>query len=360
VGKQGMAYTLDHVPGRFVYIEGKKHLFFSGTSYLGIGQNEVFQHRLIENMKKYGTIFSASRNNNIRIDVYEAMESWMALQNKAERSVTVSSGMMAGQLVTKLLEDLPFIYAPEVHPALWKSSAIPTDFSDFADFTAKIGDLIRKVGKPCVVCCNGIDPLTCMPIRFEWVKDLEANHKVFLVIDDSHAIGLVNPNTLESNFSTIQTLCPPNVNLIVTASLAKALGLPAGIIMGDTECIQKVTELLQFVGASPAVPAYLKTFLQLESEYLRLKKILSTTIDAFVTKNSSILHHFNSLANYPVFYFPHERLYQELKTKGQIISCFPYPQASDKPISRIVLSALHEVEDLEELSRSLEEILEME
>jgi len=352
-----MAYTLDHVPGRFVLIEGKKHLFFSGTSYLGIGHNEVFQHRLIENMKQYGTIFSASRNNNIRIDVYEAMESWMALQNKAERSVTVSSGMMAGQLVTKLLEDLPFIYAPAVHPALWKSSTIPSDFSDIADFTTKIGDLIKKVGQPCVVCCNGIDPLTCMPIRFEWVKDLEANHKVFLIIDDSHAIGLVNPNTLESNFSTIQSFCPPNVNLIVTASLAKALGLPAGIIIGDIECIQKVTELPQFVGASPAVPAYFKTFLQSESEYLQLKKKLTNNIDAFVTKNSSILHHFNYLANYPVFYFPHECLYHELETKGHIISCFPYPNPSDQPISRIVLSALHEGEDIEVLSGAMKEVL---
>jgi 8-amino-7-oxononanoate synthase len=54
---------IDFLPSRVAAFDGEEHLFFSGTSYLGIGHQVEFRAALAEGIGHYGTVFSASRNN---------------------------------------------------------------------------------------------------------------------------------------------------------------------------------------------------------------------------------------------------------------------------------------------------------
>lgn len=352
-----MSYYLNHIPGRTLFIDNKEFLFFSGTSYFGIGYNDVFQQKLVENSREVGSIYSASRNNIVRLEIYEQLESSMAAENGAEAALTVSSGMLAGQLVTRFLEDLTFYYEPSCHPALWKSTFIQNIFNNYNDFCERIGDVVKNNGQPCVVCCNGIDPLTCEEYHFNWVKDLEANFPIYLLVDDSHALGLLSKDSLDGNFKQIKELCPPNVELIITASMAKALALPAGIILGKKNTIKAISQLPHFIGASPTVPAYFKTFLDTRQEYLNLKNQLNKNIEYFKEISDQALPFLKFLEFYPVFYYPTDWLYHSLKENGIFISCFSYPKLSDPPICRVVLSALHTREDIKSLSNNLIHLL---
>jgi len=352
-----MKLNPDQIPGRTIKSAEKELLYFSGTSYLGIGRNSHFNSRLNHHLSNFGSIFSSSRNNTVQLDIYENFEKEISIINESEAALSVSSGLLAGQLVVRYLEQYTFINAPNCHPAIWKNKNFKSDFDSYIDLIYGIGDKIQSCSGECVVCCNGIDPLTCEPFGFDWIKDLTSEFPVWLVIDDSHAIGLVEKHTLESHYKSIRKNCPKNVKLIIVASLAKALGLPTGIILSDADVINEIRNLPFFIGASPSVPAYLLTFLDLQEEYASLKTKINQNIQLFNSLMSEKLSHFRYLADYPVYYFPEEWLFHSLINEGIYISCFSYPNPEDKPVCRIVLNALHEEKDIILLVEKLRQLL---
>ena len=90
-----MTITIDHLPSRTIQINGAEYLFFSGTSYLGMGHQPEFRAALMEGIDRYGTIFSASRNNNLQLKIYAEAEDFIAQWTDAEVALTVSSGFAA-------------------------------------------------------------------------------------------------------------------------------------------------------------------------------------------------------------------------------------------------------------------------
>ena len=98
-------YSINHLPGRTVSIEGQEWLYFSGTAYLGIPHDEGFRHQLLEGINKYGTNFGGSRLGNPRLDVYEKAEESLAQLCSAEKVLTLSSGSIAGQVLIRYLEE---------------------------------------------------------------------------------------------------------------------------------------------------------------------------------------------------------------------------------------------------------------
>ena len=342
--------VINHLPGRTLRIDGEEHLFFSGTSYLGMGYQPDFRAALNEGIARYGTIFSASRNNNLQLDIYEKAENFIAEWTGAEAALTVTSGLLAGQLAVQSL-DQPhqrFIYAPSVHPAIWREK--PTFcFENYEQFSNEIAPFIAQEKIPVIICCNSIDPLKCTSYDFSWISQLPDNQDITLIFDDSHAIGIQNTEGL-GNYTKLKKLTPPNVKIVVIASLAKAVGIPGGVILGDLETIKTIRQNPLFVGASPIVPAYLYAFLTAQNLYADARIALKKNIDLFKKLNASLLSDFKFYDDYPVFYTPQNDLYPFLLKHKTMISSFSYPNPSDTPITRIVLSALHTEEDIEVLS----------
>ncbi len=358
----------DHLPGRTLMMNEEEYLFFSGTSYLGMGHQPEFKAALIEGMNRYGTIYSASRNNNLQLEIYSTAEKYLAEINKAEATLTVSSGLLAGQLVVKSLSEHHFIYAPSVHPALWNEVKISGQFLDYQDFYTKINEFLLTTIKPVVICCNSVDPLHCITYDFGWISSLPKNKDITLIFDDSHAIGITtdllstDPDHThgKGNFNKFLQLAGSNVNVIVVSSFAKALGIPGGIIMGKLETINKIRNSPFFVGASPIVPAYLHAFMHSSKLYCTAKEALQKNIASFKKLNRDILYHFRYLREYPVFYTERDDVYNLLFREKIMISSFAYPNPDDKPLTRIVLSALHSEADIHHLSVKLHSIFSKE
>ncbi len=353
--------VIDHLPGRTLRIDDEEHLFFSGTSYLGMGHQPDFRAALTEGMARYGTIFSASRNNNLQLDIYGKAENFIAEWTGAEAALTVTSGLLAGQLAVQSLDQSHqrFIYAPSVHPAIWREK--PTfRFENYGQFANEIAQFIAQDKTPVIICCNSIDPLKCTPYDFSWISQLPDNQDITLIFDDSHAIGIQNTFTANGvwqegvgNYNKLRKLTPPNVKLVVIASLAKAVGIPGGVILGDLEMIKTIRQNPLFVGASPIVPAYLHAFLAAQNVYVDARIALKKNIDLFKKLNASLLSDFKFYDDYPVFYTPQNDLYPFLLKHKTMISSFSYPNPSDTPITRIILSALHTEGDIEVLSGQL-------
>ncbi len=360
-----MTITIDHLPSRTIHLNGEEHLFFSGTSYLGMGHQPDFKAALLEGFNQYGTIFSASRNNNVQLKVYEEAEDFIEHWTGSEAALTVSSGLMAGQLVVQNLVNQTFISAPSAHPAIWQTNTPPQyNFKNFENFSKKIVSIVEKITGTMVISANAIDPLQSESYDFSWIKNLPNDKPITLLLDDSHGIGITGTSRNASGFfedgsgifRKIKDLIgdKSNINLIVIASLAKAVGIPGGVMLGDKKTIASIRQNPLFVGASPIVPAYLFAFLHAQDTYKVARAVLQKNIQQFTTALSLPPHlPITSLPNYPVFFTPQKDLFDFLLKHKILISSFSYPKPTDPPITRIILSALHTEGDIEEIIEKL-------
>jgi 7-keto-8-aminopelargonate synthetase-like enzyme len=142
----------------------------------------------------------------------------------------------------------------------------------------------------------------------------------------------------------------PNLRLIVTASLAKAMGVAGGVILSDIKTIQAIRSSAYFAGCSPIGPDHLHAYLYANDLYEQTQRKLSENILLFVNQVAD-LELFNYSDNYPVFYTERDDLYSFLLQHNVLIYSFAYPKATDKPSTRIIVSAWHEADDILKLGQ---------
>lgn len=342
----------DRFNSNHIICEEKAYLFFSGTSYLGMNYNTRFREWVSEGMKRYGNNYGSSRNSNFRLKVYEEAEAALALFAGAPAALTVSSGFMAGQLVvSKLLqEDNYFVFAPNAHPAVCRSQA---DFyeGDFQRWTENIAGVIATLpADKITIVCNAIDPLFCKPYNFDWVYSLPADKEITLLIDDSHGIGVTGEHG-EGIYSHIRRR--ENVHLIVVASLAKAMGIPGGVVLSASDTIGQLRVNSFFGTSSPIAPGYLYAFTKAGHVYRDARKQLSENIGLFnrLLPNREL---FVSLVDYPVFYTDKHTLSDFLGEQGILISGFAYPRPEGTIVTRVIINSSHTKKDIEHLVHCLQ------
>lgn len=346
-----MAQYIDSFPGREILINGKKHLYFGGTAYLGLQTDEAFQDLFIKNIKKYGTNYSASRKSNIRMSIFEKTEHYLSRLVGTEACAIVSSGYLAGQFVAQTLNTKAhrFFYAPNTHSALY-----PVQTKSYTTFTAlniAIREHLRsQPGKTPVVFLDTIDFSGCNYPDFDPLQLLPLA-QVILVVDDSHGIGIVGNNG-SGVFGILSKL--PVKELLVCCSLGKGFGIQAGAVFGKKKRISELKETAFFGGSSPAAPAALATLLDAEIIYSGKRKQLQNNIALFLRslKNPK---KFSGMKDHPAFSFSDVQLTEYLAQEGIILTNFPYPDEHSQLMSRIVLSAHHRKQDIIRLTDLLNE-----
>jgi 8-amino-7-oxononanoate synthase len=358
-------YPASHLPGRKVLLNsGREYLYFSGTDYLGMGHHEGFLTYLEEGISKYGTHFGSSRNNSLRLEVYEEAEIVLAQFAGAPAALTTSSGMWAGQLLMKELpqiissnlqsensdiSDVHYHYAPRVHPALWGADYSSTNLS-WEEWAKSVITTIQESSRTRVhvICSDSVGSPFVENFDFSIFKTLPFYREIYLVVDDSHGFGVLNTNGtgVFRELSAIQ-----QVKLIVSSSLNKALGIPGGAILGDHQIIENIRKSPFFAGASPAAPSYIYAFKRLleTNAYPVAHHKLMDNVE-FITSHLSKTNLFVYKPDYPVFCSLDSKLFDYLEQAGIFASCFSYPQPTDPPVTRLVISAAHQKEDLDQLA----------
>ncbi len=349
-----MTVTIDHLPNRTILFDGREHLFFSGTAYLGMAQNPGFQALVADALGRYGTVFGSSRNGNLRLGVYDKAEAKLALFAGSEQALTVSSGMLAGQAVMQWVagQNVPIFYGPGAHPALWHTATLTLPTGSFMDWITQLPRQIQVLPPgPVAIAVNSLDAVRSEVYGFDWVNTLPTNRPITLVVDDSHGLGITG---LNGQGAWGQIPKHEHIRLLVTASLAKAMGLPGGVIFSDTNTIAAIRQTAFFGGCSPMSPIFLDAFLRADALYKQARTRLSENV-AFASElfSSLIPGVFRQAAGYPVFYTDHDELYPRLLEAGIFVYSFAYPTAADKANTRVVISAFHEPADIHRLATSI-------
>lgn len=333
--------TIDHIPGRDLRIKGEKWLYFASTSYLGIAQDKRFQAKLLEGIQKYGSNFGSSRLSIPKLEVFEKAEHCLAQLCNAEKALTLSSGTLAGQVLIRHLEhENDFHYAPGTHPATWGQLQAPS--ISYSNWIEQILSKTNKDQNPLTFVANSVDPLYAQQYSFTWLEQLPPDIPFTLIIDDSHGLGVTGKKG-GGALTTFQP--PPNVKLIVVSSMAKAFGIPGGVIMGSKAIIESIYKSPYFGGASPIIPAYLHAFLNAQDYYRENRQKLIYNSQKFL-KSIHATESLNYFKDYPVFYTAKNELADFLANYQILISSFSYPSPKDPKITRMVLSSWHTKEDI--------------
>ena len=90
-----MAHSIQRIPDREIFIEGKPYLYFGGTAYLGLQNYAPFKTLYLKNVSEYGMHYGASRKSNIKLNIYEQAEQQLAEWVGSEGCLTMSSGYLA-------------------------------------------------------------------------------------------------------------------------------------------------------------------------------------------------------------------------------------------------------------------------
>ncbi len=354
------SFSIDQLPNRTIHHGGRDYLFFSGTAYLGVPQHPAFGQLLSEGIGRYGTAYGSSRNGNLRLGVYEAAEAKLASMitvpdGQPAAALTLSSGMMAGQLIINYLrsQGATFLYGPQTHPALWTDASVSLPQVSFGDWSAEVTNQVRRqpvTDRPVVILTNSIDAAHSAYFDFSWVADLPDDRSVTLVVDDSHGLGVLE----EGRGIWPQLPQKPAVRTLVTASMAKALGLPGGVVFADNGTLTELRQTAFFGACSPVPPAYLDAFLRANALYAegrsRLRENLKLA-EALLLPTGL----FNHAKGYPVFFTEHNDLYPFLLERGIFIYSFAYPTPTDRANTRLVVSAFHTLDDIQTLANAVYE-----
>ena len=347
-------FTVDHLPGRTITHEGKSYLFFSGTAYLGLPQHPVFRQLLIDSVTRYGTTFGSSRNGNLRIGVYEEAETKLAATVGAPHALTVSSGMLAGQVIVNYLraQRAMFVYGPQAHPAIWEGPNVTLPAMLFTDWVAQLPDQLRRDDHtgPVAILTNSVDAVRSQYYDFSWVADLPDDRPITLVVDDSHGLGVLN----DRRGIWPQIPPKPTINLLVTASLAKGMGLPGGVVFGDAATLVNLRQTAFFGACSPMPPAYLAAFLKADALYDEGRERLRENV-LLAEKLLMPTGLFSHAPGYPLFFTEQDHLYPFLLKRGIFVYSFAYPTPADRANTRIIISAFHTVEDIQALAKAVSE-----
>jgi 7-keto-8-aminopelargonate synthetase-like enzyme len=199
-----------------------------------------------------------------------------------------------------------------------------------------------------VLISNSVNPLTGQIHDFTWLQNLPVHKRFTVCVDDSHGIGWMGEHG-EGIASSLIHL--PQVEYILTYSLAKALHIPGGAISCPHVWAERLRNAPYYTGSTPMAPAFAHALLHAGPLYevqrtalihnLSLMKALSFTGEKLIP------------TDIPVFLINSElpskadHIVQFLQDNGVIVSSFAYPDPQGTPINRLVISSLHKESDFQ-------------
>lgn len=349
---------IDRAPGRFIHVEGEEFLFFAGASYLGLHLHPSLQSLFVRYLAKLGANVGTSRINNIRFRVYDEGESFFAQQFEFERSLLFSSGFLASRSAVDIsVEQADKVFcSPFVHPSLLPSDdpvhkkVVRSSAGSIPEWIAEINKEVEGERLDCLLLIsNTVDNLYPQQFDFSILNKISANNQITLILDDSHGIGLLNKGEISVSKHTL----PANVELIVVASLAKVFCIDAGLVLASEPVINKIRNSANFIGASPPSPAGVASLLEGWKYYEERWEQLQSNL--LLLNRYAASEKIKMLPNMPVLTSIKDPWYDLFYKNKMMISSFPYPYNHSESLDRVIVSALHQQEDIIQLMELLDQ-----
>ncbi|MDF1838982.1 MAG: pyridoxal phosphate-dependent aminotransferase family protein [Planctomycetota bacterium] len=348
-----------------VTLGSKELLAFVGTDYLGMAHHPKVLEAASQAFVDYGLSPSASRITSGSCTPHEHLEEALAEFMGLESAVLLPSGGQANlALMESLIDGLDVILLDaDAHPTLVHAARL--NGSRRLDYGAGDGSrlmalLDRFRHERILVVTDSVFPTSgrMAPIP-DIVRDLPEDG--LLLVDESHSLGVVDPQ----GRGAVKAFAIPTGQVVVSLSLAKALGAFGGALVGPASVIQTIKRRSETYATTTPIPpamaaAALASLRLLEAEPSRVQRL---------HRNIQRLHEIGQLwgrrpsgSFLPVLNrsFADEkegrRISAELLRRGIYVPFTQYPGTPLGGALRFSISSEHSEEQIARLEVALKEI----
>lgn len=223
---------------------GDSAVDLAGNDYLGLSRHPQVTAAAAQALSDYGLGATGSRLVRGSTDLHAALEAALADWLGTDRALVYSSGYLANLGAVRALVGPRTVLVSDAHNHAslidgCRLSGADTVVTPHADVAAVDAALAEAAGRPAVVVTESIFSVDGDLAPLAELHAVARRHKALLLVDEAHALGVIGPHGAGA-VAAAGLAGEPDV--VVTATLSKALGGAGGVIAGPAELIRHLID----------------------------------------------------------------------------------------------------------------------
>ncbi|WP_088979634.1 8-amino-7-oxononanoate synthase [Micromonospora coxensis] len=216
----------------------------AGNDYLGLATHPEVTAAAARALSAYGLGATGSRLVRGSTDVHHALEDALADWLAVDRALVFSSGYLANLAAVRGLTQPRTLLVSDAHNHAslidgCRISGAETVVTAHADVDAVAAALAAAPGRPAVVVTESVFSVDGDLAPLADLHAVARRHGAPLLVDDAHALGVTGPGGA-GGVAAAGLAGEPDV--VVTATLSKALGGAGGVVAGPAEFVRHLVE----------------------------------------------------------------------------------------------------------------------
>ncbi|MEU4554250.1 8-amino-7-oxononanoate synthase [Micromonospora violae] len=216
----------------------------AGNDYLGLATHPEVTAAATAALSAYGLGATGSRLVRGSTDAHRALEEDLARWLGTDGALVFSSGYLANLGALRALVQPRTLLVSDAHNHAslidgCRLSGAETVVTPHADVDAVAAALAAAPGRPAVVVTESIFSVDGDLAPLARLHAVARRHGALLLVDDAHALGLTGPSGAGAVAATGLAGEP---DVVITATLSKALGGAGGVVAGPAEFVRHLVE----------------------------------------------------------------------------------------------------------------------
>ncbi|WP_329108635.1 8-amino-7-oxononanoate synthase [Micromonospora sp. NBC_01699] len=216
----------------------------AGNDYLGLARHPAVTAAATGALHAYGLGATGSRLVRGSTDLHTTLEQALADWFGAERALVYSSGYLANLGAVRALVRPRTLLVSDAHNHAslidgCRLSGAQTVVTPHNDVAAVEAALVAAPGRPAVVVTESVFSVDGDLAPLARLHEVARRHGALLLVDDAHAVGVLGPGGAGAVVDAGLAGAP---DVVVTATLSKALGGAGGVVAGPVELVRHLVE----------------------------------------------------------------------------------------------------------------------
>ncbi len=216
----------------------------AGNDYLGLARHPEVVAAAVEALREYGVGATGSRLVRGSTDAHTALEHDLAGWLGTEQALVFSSGYLANLGAVRALAGPRTLLVSDAHNHAslidgCRTSGAETAVVPHADLDALHRTLAAAGDRPKVVVTESVFSVQGDRTALAAVLAAAREHGAILLVDDAHGLGVTGPSGAGDAAAAGITGEP---DVVVTATLSKALGAAGGVVAGPAPLIRHLVD----------------------------------------------------------------------------------------------------------------------
>jgi 8-amino-7-oxononanoate synthase len=262
----------------------------AGNDYLGLSRHPEVLAAAASALADYGLGATASRLVRGSTLAHAELETELADWLRTERALVFSSGYLANIAAVRALVRPQTLLLSDAHNHAslvdgCRLSGAETVVTPHADLAAVDAALAAHPGRPAVIVTESVFSVDGDPAPLVELHAVARTRGALLLVDDAHGLGVVGPSGAGG---VVAAGIAGEPDVVVTATLSKALGGAGGAVAGPAPLIRHLIEtgrtFIYDTGLPPPVAAGVTAALRLARDAAELRATLAARAHSVVRR----------------------------------------------------------------------------